>query len=68
MKLDSPFELRQPVVVSLVRGVVIQDDMDLRVLRLIGQHAIQEAAKILPPLKLRELRLDVAGADFEGGK
>ena len=59
MKLDSPLELRQPIVVSLVRGVVIQDDVDLRVLRLIGQHAIQEAAKILPLFKLRELRLNL---------
>src|ERR1039457_4559911 len=48
MKPHSPFERRQPVVVSFVRGVVVKDDMDLFVLRLIGQHAIQEAAKILP--------------------
>lgn len=43
MKLDAPFELRQPIVVSLVRGVVIKDDVDLRVLRLVGQHAIHKA-------------------------
>jgi len=42
MKLDSLFELRQPIVVSLVRGVIIKDDVDLRVLWLIGQHAIRE--------------------------
>ena len=47
MKLDSPLELRQPVVISFVRGVIIKDDVDLFVLRLLGQHAIQEAAKIL---------------------
>ena len=58
MKLDSPLELRQPVVVPFVWGVVIQDDVDLCVLRLIGQHAVQEAAKILPLLELRELRLN----------
>ena len=60
MKLDSPFELRQPIIVSLVRGVIIEDDVDFRALRLIGQHAIQEAAKILPLLKLCELRLNLA--------
>jgi hypothetical protein len=47
-----------------VRGVVIQDDVDLRVLRLIGQHAVREAAKILPLFKLRELRLNLTSADF----
>ena len=64
MKPDSPLELRQPIVVSFVRGVVIQDDVDLRVLRLIGQHAVREAAKILPLFKLRELRLNLTSADF----
>ena len=68
MKPDSPLELRQPVVVSFVGGVIIKDDVDLRVLRLIGQHAIQEATKVFPLLKLRELRLNLASADFEGGK
>src|ERR1700687_4430336 len=40
MKLHSPFELCQPVVVSFVRGVVVKDHVDLFVLRGIGQHAL----------------------------
>ncbi len=68
MKPDSALELRQPVIVSLVRRVVIKNDVDLRVWWLIGQHTIKEAAKILPLLKLRELRLHLASTDFEGGK
>ena len=51
MKLDSSLELREPVVVSFVRGVIIQDDVDLAVPRLVGQHAIQKATKVLPLLK-----------------
>ena len=50
MKLDAPLELLQPVVIPFVGGIVIQDDVDLPVLRLIGQHAIQEAAEVLPLL------------------
>ena len=49
MKLDPPMELPQPIVVSFVRGVVIQNDVDLPV-RLIGQHSIKETAKVLPLL------------------
>ena len=47
MKLDSPLELGQPVIVSLVRRVVIKDDMDFVVLRLISQHSIQKGPRIL---------------------
>jgi hypothetical protein len=32
------------------------------------QYVVQEAAKILPLLILRKLRLNLAGADFEGGE
>ena len=57
VKLDSPLELRQPVVVSLMRGIVVEDDMDFPVLRWIGQHAVQEATKVLPLLEFGELRV-----------
>jgi hypothetical protein len=65
MELDSPFELRQPVVISFVRGVVIEDEVDLCVLRLIGQHAVEEAAKILPLFVLRKSSLHLASADLQ---
>lgn len=68
MKLDQPLEPRQPILVALVRRVVVKNDMDLLVLRLVGQHVIQEAAKILPLLILRKLRLPLARADLESGK
>src|ERR1700728_1281099 len=68
MKLYSSFKLRQPVLVSFVRGVVIKHNMDLFVRGLIGQHAIEETAKILPLLILRKFRLHLASADFKGGK
>jgi len=35
---------------------------------LVGQHVIQKAAEVLPLLILRKLRLNLAGAHFEGGK
>ena len=65
MKLDPPFELREPIVVSFVRRVVIQDDVDLLVPRLVGQYVVKEAAKILPFLILRKLRLNPASTDFK---
>jgi hypothetical protein len=68
MKPDPPLELLQPVVVSFVRGVIIKDDADLRVLRLIGRHVLKKAAKILPLLGVRELRFNLASADLKGGK
>src|SRR5665811_1591405 len=51
-----------------MRGIVVEDHMDFPVLRLIGQHAIQEATKVLPLLEFGELRVNLAGADFEGGE
>jgi hypothetical protein len=40
--------------------------MDVPVLRLIGQHALQEAKKVLPLLVLGEFRVNLASIDFEG--
>jgi hypothetical protein len=40
VKLDSPFKLREPVIISFVRRIVVKDDMDLLVLRLIGQRLV----------------------------
>src|SRR5258708_28852838 len=51
-----------------MRGIVVEDDVDLPVLRLIGQHAVQETAKVLPLFEFGELRVNLAGADFEGGE
>src|ERR1700730_6286468 len=68
MKLDSSLELRQPLVVSFMRRIVVEDDMDLPVLRLISQHVIQEATKVLPLLVLGELGVNLAGVDFKGGE
>lgn len=68
VKLHAPLKLRQPVVVSFMRGVVIEDHMDFPVLRLISQHAIQEAAKVLPLLGFGELRVNLASINFEGGE
>jgi hypothetical protein len=68
MKLDPRLELRQPVVVSFMREIVVENHMNFPVLRLIGQHAVQEAAKVLPLLILSKLCLDLASADFERGE
>src|SRR5260370_33451723 len=67
MKLAPPFELREPAVVSFVRRVVIKDDVDLLILRLVGQYVVKEAAKIPPLLILRKLRLNLTSAHFEAG-
>ena len=68
VKPDSSFELCQPVVVSLMSGIVIEDDMDVPVLRLIGQHAMEKAAKVFPPLVFGEFRVNLARVDFQGGE
>jgi len=44
------------------------DDVDLRVLRLIGRHVVKDGAKILPLLSLSELRFKLPGADLKCGK
>ncbi len=61
MKPDPALEFRQPVVVSFVSGIVIEDDMDFPVLWQIGQYAVQKAAKVFPLLIFGELRVDLAG-------
>jgi hypothetical protein len=68
VKLDATFEFRQPVVVPFVAGIVVEDDVNFFVLRLIGEHFVKETAKILPLLVLRKLGVHLAGADFQGSK
>ena len=68
VKPDSPLKLRQPVVVPFVSGIVIEDDMNLPVLRLVGQHGIEKATKVLPLLVFGELRVNLSGVDFKSGE
>jgi hypothetical protein len=59
VKLDASLESRQPVIVSSMGRVVVEDDVDFPVPRLICQHAIQEVSKVLPLLELGELRVNL---------
>src|SRR6266568_5287095 len=68
VKLDASLEFPQPVVVSFMRRVVVEDDVEFPVLRMIRQHAIQEGTKVLPLLEFGELRVNLASLDFESGK
>ena len=46
MEPDPPLVLRRPIVNFLVRGVVVEDDLDFFVWRLIGEHAIETEASM----------------------
>ena len=68
VKLDATLELCQPVVVPFMGGIVVEDDVDFFVLRLLCKHTIKEALKIFPLLVVGKLRVNLAGADFQGGE
>jgi hypothetical protein len=68
VKLDTTLELSQPVIVSFMGGIVVEDDVDFFVLRLLGEHTVEEALKVFPLLVVGKLRVNLAGADFQGGE
>ena len=47
---------------------MVDNDVDFPIRRLIGQHALQKTAKLLPLLGCGELAGDLARADCKGGK
>jgi hypothetical protein len=49
-------------------GIVVEDDVDFFVLRLVCEHTIKEALKVFPLLVVGKLRVNLAGADFQGGE
>src|SRR5580704_3087714 len=62
VKPYAALELRQPVVVLLVCGVVIQDHVNFFVWRLLRNHSFKEALKVCPLLEFGDFCLHVAGA------
>ncbi len=59
---------RQPVVVLLVGGEVVEDDMDLLIGRLPGDELGHKGLEIDAFLGLRGLSPNDPGGDFEGGE
>jgi hypothetical protein len=64
VKLDATLEFCQPVIVPFMGGIVVEDDVDFSVLRLVCKHTIEEALKVFPLLKVGKLRVNPAGTDF----
>ncbi len=48
VKLDATFELGEPVLVPFMGRIVIQNDVDFFVLRLIGHDPVEKAEKVFP--------------------
>jgi hypothetical protein len=68
VELDATLEFCQPVVVAFVGGIVVEDDVDFFVLQLLCKHAFQEAPKVFPLLIVGKIRVNLAGANFQGGE
>ena len=68
MKPDAIFELGVPVMVPFMGRIVIQNDVDFFVPRLLGYDPVQKAEKVFPFLVVGELGAHLTGADFQRGK
>ncbi len=57
---------RQPVVVFLVSGRIVQNHMNLPVRRIVGHNLVHEGLEVLPLLGLGDFPPDRSGGHFQG--
>ena len=68
MKLHTALVLGQPVVVLLMRAIVVQDGMDLFVVRHPGADTILESPEVLAFLLAGRLRMNRSAWDLQWGE